>query len=173
MSMEINHRALFKVLLYLLLASSLLLSLQYVITKTVHTWSGEYAIPDDASVNTDSHIVQKHDTRVLDNSQHVEMRRGSSQWHITPVLSSNNSELVKVQNSRGGDSDQTASIQESARVLSKPDAQQKPSCQQVNTSKAKLPLVALAAAPGAGSTWAKHLLQQTTGDNPSTASRRR
>ena len=37
------------------------------------------------------------------------------------------------------------------------------SCQTIKRSNRKLPLVALAAAGGAGSTWAKHLLQQATG----------
>ena len=37
------------------------------------------------------------------------------------------------------------------------------SCQEVTRSAKKLPLVALAAAPGSGSSWAKHLLQQATG----------
>ena len=38
------------------------------------------------------------------------------------------------------------------------------SCQEIKLSTKKLPLVALAAFPGAGSSWVKHLLQQATGE---------
>ena len=37
------------------------------------------------------------------------------------------------------------------------------SCQVVQLSRRRLPLVALASAPGSGTTWVRHLLQQATG----------
>ena len=38
------------------------------------------------------------------------------------------------------------------------------SCQEIKLSSKKLPLVALAAFPGAGSSWVKHLFQEATGE---------
>ena len=77
-------------------------------------------------------------------------------------LSKDGDDVVNIKDNNGLSSSDVNTGVEGVADCSRSDDGSR-SCQEVTRSAKKLPLVALAAAPGSGSSWAKHLLQQATG----------